>query len=54
MERPETCPQLTLVSGFDEETNNSDKSVDDIIDNFEGEQMTFEPSSEPTMATSPY
>ena len=55
MQRPESCPQPILVSGFNEETNNTDKSVDNIIENaFEGEEMTFAASNEPTSATGPY
>ena len=55
MQRPESCPQPILVSGFNEETNNTDESVDDIIENdFEGEEMTFAASNEPTRATGPY
>ena len=55
MQRPESCPQPILVSGFNEETNNTDESVDDIIENdFEGEEMTFAASNEPTSATDPY
>ena len=55
MYRPESFPQPILVSGFNEETNNTDESVDDIIENdFEGEEMTFAASNEPTRATGPY
>ena len=55
MQRPESCPQPILVSGFNEETNNTDESVDDIIENdFEGEEMTFAASNEPTRETGPY
>ena len=55
MLRPESCPQPILVSGFNEETNNTDEYVDNIIENnFEEEEMTFASSNEPTGETGPY
>ena len=55
MHRPESCPQPVLVGGFDEDTNNTDECKDDIIEStFEGDQMTFAPSNEPTQTTGPF
>ena len=55
MERSESCPQPVLVGGFDEHTNNTDEYKDDQVKNtFEGEEMTFAPSNEPTQTTGPY
>ena len=49
MQHPKSYPQSVLVGGFNEETNNTDKSVNDIIKkSFEGEEMTFSPSNAPT------
>ena len=44
-----------MVDGFDEHTNNTDKCQDDEVERiFEGEEMTFAPSNEPTETTGPY
>ena len=40
---------------FDEYINNTDTCKDDKVEStFEGEEMTFAPSNEPTEATGPY
>ena len=55
METPESYPQPVLVGDCDEHTNNTDKCKDDTVKStFEGEDMTFAPSNEPTEATGPY
>ena len=44
-----------MLGGFDEDTNNTDKCEDKIIENtFKWEEMTLAPSNEPTQTTSPY
>ena len=53
MEKPKSCPQPVLVAGFDEHTNNTDECKDDPVEStFEGEEIKFAPSNEPTHTTS--
>ena len=57
MKRPEVCPQPIVLGGFDERTNNTDDPGDDTTElesSFEGEDMTFAPSHEPSESTGPF
>ena len=57
MKKPDECPQPVLVGGFEETTNNTDTSEDstpEVENRFEGEEMTFASSNEPTEETGPY
>ena len=57
IQKPESCPQPIVIGGFDEETNNTDQSEDNMKEvetTFDGEQMTFAPRNEPSESTGPY
>ena len=55
MEISDSYPQPVLVGGSDGNTKNTDESKDDEVERtFEGEEMTYAPSNEPTDTINPY
>ena len=57
MKRSESCPQPVLLSGFENNINNTDtpdENMKETEESFEQEHMTFASSVEPTETTGPY
>ena len=57
MERPQCCPEPIVMGGFEQTTNNTDESEESMpeVENvFEGEKMTYAPRHEPSASTGPY
>ena len=56
MERPQSAPKPIVLGGFEETTNNTDKSDDEKFNEenkIDTEQMSFAPRNEPSESTGP-